>query len=133
MDDKAYRPPVQKGLGQFVDALVVLALVYLSLLAPLLLGGTAAESAEPEQKPAATWQALQQNPTMQAQWEKLGHTPDTAEPIVTRKFSYDIEPWSLGLTVAVIVAYFFFVLRVSDREYREVINERFGRRTGREE
>jgi hypothetical protein len=28
----------------------------------------------------------------------------------------------------VIVAYFFFVLRVSDRQYREVIDERFGPR-----
>jgi hypothetical protein len=32
--------------------------------------------------------------------------------------------------VVVIAAYFFFVLRVSDRQYREVIDERFGRRDG---
>lgn len=132
MSRNVYKPPVQKGFGQFVDALVVLALVYLSLLAPLLLGGTAAESEAAAEKPAATWEALQQNDTMKAQWEKLGHTPETAEPIITNKFSYEIHPLSLGITVAVIAVYFIFVLRVSDREYREVINERFGPRAGKE-
>ncbi len=37
----------------------------------------------------------------------------------------------LGM-VAVIAIYFFFVLKVSDREYREVINERFGPCAGKE-
>jgi hypothetical protein len=125
---KVYQPPVQKGFGQFIDSMVLLVLVYLSLLAPLVLGGTASEAEAEVAATAATWQALEQNETMQAQWEKLGYTPETAEPIVTKKFHYEVEPVSLGITVAVIVAYFFFMLKVSDREYREVINERFGPR-----
>jgi hypothetical protein len=125
---KVYQPPVQKGFGQFIDSMVLLVLVYLSLLAPLVLGGTASEAEADIADTAATWQALEQNETMQAQWEKLGYTPETAEPIVTKKFHYEVEPVSLGITVAVIVAYFFFMLKVSDREYREVINERFGPR-----
>lgn len=133
MSRNAYKPPVQKGFGQFVDAMVVLALVYLSLLAPLLLGGTAAESEAPADKPVATWEAMKQNETMAAQWQKLGFDAEAAEPIVSKKFSYEIEPLSLGITVAVIAIYFFFVLKVSDREYREVINERFGPRAGKED
>ncbi len=131
MSRNVYKPPVQKGFGQFIDAMVVLALVYLSLLAPLLLGGTAAESAATEHKPKPTWEELKQNDVMQAQWEKLGHTPETAEPIVTKKFSYEVEPLSLGITIAVIAGYFFFMLKMSDREYREVINERFGPKAGK--
>lgn len=122
-----YRPPVQRGFGQFVDSLVLLVLVGLSLLAPLLFNSAESTAPKAEEAPA-TWEALQQNPTMQVQWQKLGFDAEKAAPIVRKKFHYEIEPLSLGITVAVIVAYFFFVLRVSDRQYREVIEERFGPR-----
>ena len=49
-----------------------------------------------------------------------------------KKFNYEVEPLSLGITVAVIAGYFFFMLRVSDRQYREVIDERFGPRRTKE-
>jgi hypothetical protein len=32
----------------------------------------------------------------------------------------------MWITIIVIVGYFFLLLRLSDREYREVIDERFG-------
>ena len=124
---QAYRPPVQGGFGQFVDSIVLLVLVGLSLLAPLLFGSAeSGEAKAPEAPP--TWEALGQNPTMQAQWHKLGYDAEKAAPIVQKKFHYEVEPLSLGITVAVIAGYFFFMLRVSDRQYREVINERFGPR-----
>lgn len=119
-----YRPPVQGGFGQFVDSLFLMVLVLLSLLGPLLLGSEAKHEAAATVTP--TWQALGQNETMQAQWEQLGYDAEKAAPIVQKKFDYTIEPLSLGLTVLVIAAYFFFMLRVSDRQYREVINERYG-------
>ena len=122
---QAYRPPVQGGFGQFVDSIVLLVLVGLSLLAPLLFGSAESEAAKAHEAPP-TWESLGQNPTMQAQWQKLGYDAEKAAPIVQKKFDYEIEPLSLGLTVAVIAGYFFFMLRVSDRQYREVINERFG-------
>jgi hypothetical protein len=50
--------------------------------------------------------------------------------MVANRFDYTIEPLSLLLTVAVLVGYFVFVLRTSDREYREVIRERFGSAKG---
>ena len=126
---QAYRPPAQGGFGQFVDSIVLLVLVGLSLLAPLLFASAESSAAKAAEAPP-TWEALGQNPTMQAQWQKLGYSADQAAPIVLKKFNYEIEPLSLGITVAVIAAYFFFVLRVSDRQYREVIDERFGRRDG---
>lgn len=122
-----YVPPVQKGFGQLVDSLFLLVLVYCSLLAPLLLK---APDKQPDAAQAAktqvSWQALGQNPTMQAQWQKLGYDAAQAKPIITTRFDYVIEPGSLIVTALVIVGYFVFVLRVSEKQYRQVIAEKFG-------
>lgn len=126
---KKYAPPAQKGFGQFVDSIFLLVIVYLSLLAPLLLKQTpepAAEAAQGATVAEVTWQSLGQNPTMQAQWEKLGYDPAKAKPIIETKADYTIEPISLGLTILVIVGYFIFIIRISDKEYRQVIAEKFG-------
>jgi hypothetical protein len=122
---RPYRPPEQGGLGQFVDSLVLIVLVVLSLLAPLLLQGHEAEVAAQAEAPP-NWESLEQTPAMQAQWEKLGYDAAKAAPIVQKKFDYTIHAGSLAFTVLVIAAYFYFMLRVSDRQYREVIEERFG-------
>ncbi|MEM5389449.1 hypothetical protein VSR68_38715 [Paraburkholderia phymatum] len=121
-----YVPPVQKGFGQFVDSLFLLVLVYCSLLAPLLLK---APDKPPETQAASkqvSWRELGQNPAMEAQWRKLGYNAEQAKPIITTRFDYEIEPVSLIVTALVIVGYFLFVLRVSDKQYRQVIAEKFG-------
>jgi Ca2+/H+ antiporter len=123
---KRYEPPVQSGAGQFFDSLVVLVLVYVSLMAPLLFKGATGAPADAADKPPVTWESLKQTPAMVEQWERLGVDPKTAEPMVTNRFDYTIEPVSLIVTIVVIVGYFIFLLRTSDREYREVIRERFG-------
>lgn len=124
-----YVPPVQKGFGQFVDSLFLLVLVYCSLLAPLLLKAPD----KPVQASAAqtpmSWRELGQNPTMEAQWKKLGYDRAQAKPIITSRFDYVIEPVSLIVTILVIGGYFGFVLLVSDRQYRQVIAEKFSERT----
>lgn len=126
-----YQPPKQKFWGQVVDSLFLLVLVYISLLLPLLLRtpehAPKAETAKAEAP--VTWQSLGQNSTMQAQWEKLGYDPEKAKPIITNKFDYSIDPLWFLITVAVIVGYFVFVLRVSEKEYRQVIAEKFGGNT----
>ncbi|MBU3693518.1 MAG: hypothetical protein FGM40_01645 [Rhodocyclaceae bacterium] len=127
---KPYQPPVQSGAGQFFDSLVVLVLVYASLMAPLLFKEAAEAPAEVADKPAATWESLNQTPAMVEQWQKLGVDVETAAPMITHRFDYTIEPVSLLLTIAVIAGYFIFVLRTSEREYREVIRERFGAAKG---
>jgi hypothetical protein len=106
------------------DSLVVLVLVYASLLAPLLFKATA-EPPKTDGKAAPTWESLNQTPAMVEQWEKLGVNVEAAAPMITNRFDYTIEPISLLLTIAVIVGYFVFVFRVSEKEYREVIRERF--------
>ena len=127
--NKPYEPPVQSGIGQMFDSLVVLVLVYASLLAPLLFKATA-EPPKTDGKAAPTWESLNQTPAMVEQWETLGINVEAAAPMITNRFDYTIEPISLLLTIAVIVGYFVFMLRVSEKEYREVIRERFDESEG---
>jgi hypothetical protein len=120
-----YIPPEQGRTGQIADSVFILLLVFGALFLPIQLGltggGTVIES------PAVlTWETLGQNPTMQEQWEKLGHTPGTAAPFITERFDYTIRPVPLVFTLAVIAGYFVFLLRHSEKEYREVIREKFG-------
>jgi hypothetical protein len=121
---KFYEPPKQSAFGQIVDTIVLLILIYAVLLLPLVLGITAGNTVTV--KPAEmTWQALGQNPTMVAQWEKLGYSVDQAAELITQKFDFTIAPVSLIITAIVIVGYFFIVIKMSDREYKEVIAEKF--------
>jgi len=119
-----YEPPKQSGAGQFFDSAFLLVLVYVALFTPLILGLTGAGSTNvmPE---TVSWETLEQNEVMQGQWEKLGYTPDTAAEIITTKFDYSIDPLMLLLTAAVIIGYFVFLVRVSDKEYCDVIAEKF--------
>lgn len=137
MVTERYVPPVQGKLGMVLDSLFLLALVYAALLLPLL-GSTSygeeatparAEAASIDALPATSWESLDQNPVMQEQWRKLGLSLEQADAIIEDKFDYTIRPLSLGAIAVIIVGYFFFLLRISDREYREVIRERFGDRT----
>lgn len=127
MAKKPYQPPEQGKGGQIFDSLFLLALVYITLFAPLMLGLTGGGTVTtPVEQP--TWEALGQNAAMAGQWEKLGFTPEGAAEIITTRFDYSINPWALIATALVIFGYFFFVIRTSEREYREVIDERYGER-----
>lgn len=123
-----YQPRIQSRFGQVIDTVFVLALVYVALLLPLLIGGGASEYTVADARENPTWESLEQNPTMQAQWEKLDMTPKEAGQLINTRFDYSFSVWSLIVTALVIIGYFVFVLKVSDREYREVINEKFGDR-----
>jgi hypothetical protein len=120
----AYRPPEQGLVGQIVDSLLMLVLVVASLFAPVyfgLAGGgkTALEFAD------KSWVGLGQTPAQQAAWERLGYTPETAADMIASRFDYSFSIGALILTAAVVIAYFVFLFRYSDKEYREVIAERF--------
>ena len=65
---------------------------------------------------------------MQAQWEKLGFTPETAHDMIASRFDYSFSLPALIVTALVVIVYFVFVFRLSAKEYKDVIAERF--RTG---
>ena len=125
MANGKYTPPEQSVFGQDFDTLFLLALVLGSLLAPwyFQLSGSAKITTDLAGK---SWTDMGQTAAQQAAWETLGQTPETAAPIIGSKFDYTFDPLWLAVTAAVIAAYFIFVVRYSDQEYRDVIRERFG-------
>lgn len=130
---KRYEPPRQSGMGQLIDAIFILLLVYASLLAPLLMKSEAAAeapAAEAQAVAAPTWESLKQSPVQAAQWEKLGVNPEGAKPMIEKRFDYTINPIWLVATIVVIIGYFLLVVMISEREYKQVIAEKFGNAEG---
>ncbi|HXJ00388.1 MAG TPA: hypothetical protein VNH44_04150 [Micropepsaceae bacterium] len=137
---KVYTPPKQSIAGQLFDVGFLLALVFGALFLPIWLGIAVPSRVEklPEgvsyTKSAdgmtktwtgLTWEKLGQNPTMQAQWTKLGYTKETAADIITQPFDYTIDVAGVVLTGGVILAYFLFLMIMSNKEYKQVIAEKF--------
>ena len=122
----AYQPPKQSLAGQIVDVITLLVLTVGALYVPLYLGlAGAAKTPAPIANP--TWEALGQNATEQAQWAALGITDAAAaNDIITARFDYSFSWTALITMVVLVIGYFVLVVRLSDREYREVIDERFG-------
>jgi len=125
---KHYTPPKQGMFGQIFDSVLILVLVYASLMLPLLMK----QDAKPADAPAATaevvkvtWESLGQNAIEQAQWVKLGYDPDKAAALINSRFDYAIDPMMLIITIVVVVGYFALMLKISDKQYREVIAEKF--------
>jgi hypothetical protein len=119
-----YEPPTQSAQGQIFDSIFLLILIYLVLLTPLALGLTAGVTTT-EIPENLSWEALGQNEVMQKQWANLGISVEEAAEYICTKFDYTINPISLIFTGIVIIGYFVLVLRLSDKEYREVIDEHF--------
>ena len=126
--NKNFTPPTQGMFGQIFDSVLILVLVYASLMLPLLM----TESDKSTEVPAATsevakvtWESLGQNAVEQAQWVKLGYDPDKAATLINNHFDYTINPMMLIITIIVVVGYFVLMLKISDKQYREVIAEKF--------
>ena len=122
----AYQPRKQGFVAQIVDVVVLLVLTVGALYIPLYLGlAGAAKTPKPIANP--TWEALGQNAVEQQQWAALGVTdPAAANDIITARFDYNFSWTALIVMAVLVIGYFVMVVKLSDREYREVIEERFG-------
>ena len=122
----AYKPPKQSLTGQIFDVLTLLVLTVGALYIPLYLGlAGAAKTPAPIANP--TWEALGQNANEQAQWAALGYTdPAAVNDMITARFDYSFSWSALVVMAALVIGYFILVVRLSDKEYRDVIEERFG-------
>ena len=124
----AYQPPHQSYAAQIVDVIILLILTVGALYVPLYMG-LAGATKTPHPVPNPTWEALNQNPAEQQQWAALGITdPAAANHIITARFDYSFNWAALIIMAILVIGYFVLVVRLSDREYREVIDERFGPR-----
>src|SRR5262245_56137544 len=142
-----YQPPLQSVPGQWIDVIVLLVLIFLALFIPVwakiavparvekLPPGVSyvvntttdadGNEVQTRQWTGLTWEALGQNPTMQQQWEKLGYTVETAADIITQPFDYTIQWGGLVGMIVLIGGYYFFLLWHSEKEYKQVIREKF--------
>lgn len=120
-----YIPPKQSKLGQIIDVIVLLVLTIGALYIPLWMGlaGSAQTTNVPENP---TWEVLGQNAVMVEKWNALGY-PDAASAaeIITSRFDYSFSIGSLLVMIVVVVGYYAIMLRFSEKEYRDVIAEKF--------
>ena len=139
MAKQVYQPPKQSIPGQWFDVITLLVLIFLALLLPVWLkiavpsrveklpAGVSYVAAEDGTKTwtGLSWEALGQNPTMAQQWEKLGYTPETAADIITMPFDYSFDWLGVIGMIVLIGGYYIFLLKHSEKEYRQVIQEKF--------
>lgn len=121
-----YQPPKQGKASQLIDVIVLVVLTVGALFVPLWLGMAGAAKTVAEPVAEATWEALGQNAAQAAKYEALGYTPETAHDLILARFDYSFSVTALLTMVAVILLYYFLILRFSEVEYREVISEKFG-------
>ena len=120
-----YIPPEQSKAMQIFDIAFVVAAIFLALWLPLK-AGWAGVSRAIIKIDNPTWEALGQSPAQVAQWNKLGFADAAAaHDIIQNKFDYTIDWMQLLIMSAVLIGYFVFLFMASDREYRDVINEKF--------
>lgn len=121
-----YQPPVQGKASQLFDVVVLVVLTVGALFVPLWMGmaGAAKSVSTPVTDP--TWEALGQNAAQAAKYEALGYTPESAHDLILARFDYSFSIGALLTMIAVILLYYFLILRFSEVEYREVISEKFG-------
>ena len=121
-----YQPPKQGKASQLFDVIVLVILTVGALFVPLWLGMAGAAKTVAAPVANATWEALGQNAAQAAKYEALGYTPESAHDLILARFDYSFSVTALLTMVAVILLYYFLILRFSDVEYREVISEKFG-------
>lgn len=134
-----YEPPRQSLRGQLVDAAVILILIFATLFVTTYLTGD--ESEETTDAPQVQQVSdLPVTPGERVQYQKMIDTGTADLPTIAAGVAanqpdpdkYDIDVWALIGTAALLAVYLGFVYRVSFREYREVIEEKFGPRNEEE-
>jgi hypothetical protein len=123
-----YIPPQQSRFLQWFDIAVVVGAIFLALWFPLYMGW-AGNSKVTEKIENPTWELLKQTPAQVEQWTKLGYADAAAaHDIIQSKWDYTINWTQLILLAVALIGYFVFLFRASDKEYREVIDEKFGKK-----
>ncbi|WP_214366825.1 hypothetical protein [Pseudonocardia sp. H11422] len=134
----AYEPPVQSKRGQLIDAATVLVLIFATLFATTFLVQESQTADTPAGEPTRQLDELPITAAERAQFEKLIESGTADLPAVTAAVDasqgdsgkYDFRVPALIGTAALLAIYLTFVYRTSFREYREVIEEKFGPRDG---
>ena len=134
-----YEPPRQSLGGQLADAATILVLIFATLFVTTYITG---DEAEEEAGGTQVQQVsdLPVTPGERIQYQKMIDTGTADLPTISSGVAanqpdenkYAINVWALVGTAVLLAVYLGFVYRVSFREYREVIDERFGARNEEE-
>lgn len=135
-----YEPPTQSRRGQLIDAGFVLALIFVTLFVTTFVTEIAGESSGSSSDTAQTkpLRELPINNAEREQYRKLIDSGTTDLEAVNSSVAanragadkYEINVAALLGTVVLLGGYLAFVYRASFREYREVIEEKFGPKDG---
>lgn len=125
-----YEPPKQSVRGQLLDAVVVLALIFVTLFATTYL----TEAEDSAASAPRTLAELPVTPGERVQYQKMIDTGVSDLETISASVEanqagddkYDIDVLALVGTAVLLALYLGFVYRVSFREYREVVDEKFG-------
>lgn len=120
-----YTPPKQSKISQLFDVVILLALTFGALYIPLFMGLAGGSKSVPEGA-ATTWEGMGQNATQIAQYNALGFTdPAAIADVINARYDYSFSWGALIVMIVVILAYYALMLRFSEKEYRDVISEKF--------
>lgn len=136
MSDPAAPRRRQSGRSQFLDALFILVLVFVTLFATTWIVEKTSSSASTS---ATNGKTIDQLPLTGAERKQYHQMVDQGmvdqkaadQQVAANKpndHQYPINPWLLLVTALLLAGYLGFVYRTSFKEYREVINQKFGRR-----
>lgn len=126
-----YEPPRQSLGGQLIDAATILVLIFATLFVTTYIIGDEEETAGPQVQQVSE---LPVTPGEAVQYQKMIDTGTADLPTISSGVAanqpdedkYAIDVWALVGTALLLAVYLGFVYSVSFREYREVIDERFG-------
>jgi len=130
-----YEPPRQSLRGQLVDAVFILALLFATLFVSTYVlslqagGGAGGGGGQPRpvsELPISSAEKQQFQKMIDAGMVDLQAVNDSVAANRASVDKYAFSVLSLVVTAAIIVAYMVFVYRLSFKEYREVIEEKFG-------
>jgi hypothetical protein len=127
-----YEPPRQGRRGQFLDAVVILVLIFATLFVTTYLTSEDSTDAGPTQVQSVN--DLPVSPGERVQYQRMidsgtADLPTVAADVAAnqpRSDKYEIDALALVGTAVLLALYLGFVYRASFREYREVIEEKFG-------
>lgn len=127
-----YEPPRQGRRGQFLDAAVILVLIFATLFVTTYLTSEDSTATGPSQ--VQSLNDLPLTPGERVQYQKMidsgtADLPTIAADVAAnqpRSDKYEIDGLALLGTAVLLALYLGFVYRASFREYRDVIEEKFG-------
>lgn len=133
-----YEPPAQSKRGQLLDAATVLVLIFATLFATTFLIEEADSGAAATASENRDLADLPLNDVERAQFQKVIDSGTADLPAVVAAVDanrpgvdkYEISVPALLGTAALLAVYLAFVYRTSFREYREVVEEKFGPKDG---